>query len=146
MVGVSLCSKARRLSAARSSSTSAMRMSAGALQLHGEAGVEHVGARHALMDEARIRADEFGKWVRKAMTSCLVTRSISSMRATSKFAFVPFSQIALALSFGITPSSASASQACASISNQMLEPRLRLPDANHFGAGIARDHRKFPGE
>ena len=34
---------------------------AGALQLHGEAGVEHVGAGHALMHEARVGADEFGE-------------------------------------------------------------------------------------
>ena len=53
------------------------------------------------------------------MTSCLVSRSISSIRATSKVAALPFSQIVLAASFGMTPSSASASQACASISNQM---------------------------
>ena len=53
------------------------------------------------------------------MTSCLVTFSISSMRATSNFALPPFSQIAFAASFGMTPSLASASQACASISNQM---------------------------
>ena len=55
------------------------------------------------------------------MTSCLVTRSISSMRATSNVAFPAFSQIALALSLGMTPISASASQACASISNQILK-------------------------
>ncbi len=50
------------------------------------------------------------------MTSCRVSRSISSMRATSK---APLSHTALAASFGMTPSSACASQACASISNQM---------------------------
>ena len=53
------------------------------------------------------------------MTSCLVTRSISSMRSTSNFAAPPFAQMVFAASFGITPSSASASQAWASISNQM---------------------------
>ena len=53
------------------------------------------------------------------MTSCLVTRSISSMRATSKVTCPAFSQIALADSLGMTPISASASQAYASISNQM---------------------------
>ena len=53
------------------------------------------------------------------MTSCLVTRSISSMRSTSKVTFPAFSQMALALSLGMTPMSASASQAWASISNQM---------------------------
>ena len=57
--------------------------------------------------------------VRKAMTSCLVSRSISSMRATSNVAALPLSQMVFAACFGMTPSSASASQACASISNQM---------------------------
>ena len=33
----------------------------GARKLHGEAGVEHVRARHALMHEARVRADELGE-------------------------------------------------------------------------------------
>jgi len=58
-------------------------------------------------------------WVRNAITSCLVTRSISSMRATSKVALRPFSQIVFAASLGMAPSSAIASAACASISNQM---------------------------
>ena len=53
------------------------------------------------------------------MTSCFISRSISSMRSTSNVAAPPFSQIVFAAAFGMTPSSASASQACASISNQM---------------------------
>ena len=36
------------------------------------------------------------RWVRKAITSCLVTRSISSMRATLNLALLPLSQIAFA--------------------------------------------------
>ena len=56
--------------------------------------------------------------VRNAITSCLVTASIASMRATSNSTSFAF-QIALAADFGITPSSAWASAACASISNQM---------------------------
>ena len=56
MVGVILCSKARRLSAASSASTSAMQKVGGAHELHGEAGVEHVGGGHALVHEARLRA------------------------------------------------------------------------------------------
>lgn len=58
------------------------------------------------------------RWVRKAITSCLVTASISSMRATSKVASLAF-HTASAFALGITPSSACASQACASISNQI---------------------------
>ena len=65
--------------------------------------------------------------VRKAITSCLVTRSMASIFSTSTagwalsaaIALAPPSQIALAASLGITPISAMASQACASISNQM---------------------------
>ena len=53
------------------------------------------------------------------MTSCLTSASISSMRATSNLAFEPFSQMVFAASSGISPSSAMAEAACASISNQM---------------------------
>ena len=53
------------------------------------------------------------------MTSCLTSRSISSIRAMSNLAFLPLSQIFLAAAFGTMPSSAMASAACASISNQM---------------------------
>ena len=52
------------------------------------------------------------------MTSCRVTASISSMRAMSNSASLAV-QIAAAADFGITPSSAIASQAWASISNQI---------------------------
>ena len=55
------------------------------------------------------------------MTSCLTSRSISSIRATSNCASLPLAQMVLAASFGITPSSAWASAACASISNQILK-------------------------
>ncbi len=53
------------------------------------------------------------------MTSCLTSRSISSIRAMSNLAFLPLSQIFFAAAFGTMPSSAIASAACASISNQM---------------------------
>ena len=50
------------------------------------------------------------------MTSCLVSASIASIRSTSN---APRSHTAAAASFGTVPSSAMASSACASISNQM---------------------------
>ena len=50
------------------------------------------------------------------MTSCLVSRSIASMRSISH---LPFFQISRAAFLGTMPSLAIASQACASISNQM---------------------------
>src|SRR5215469_3325287 len=54
--------------------------------------------------------------VRKAMTSCLVSRSIASMRAISN---LPLARSALAADFGTVPCLAMASRAWASISNQM---------------------------
>ena len=61
------------------------------------------------------------------MTSCLVTRSMASIFSTlpagsalsASIALAPPSQMALAEAFGMMPASAMASQACASISNQM---------------------------
>ena len=61
------------------------------------------------------------------MTSCLVTRSMASILATlpagsaasAAMAALPPVQIASAAALGMMPSSAMASQACASISNQM---------------------------
>jgi hypothetical protein len=58
-------------------------------------------------------------WVRKAMTSCLVVPSISSIRSASKVASSPFSQMASAADLGMEPSSAILVAACASISNQI---------------------------
>ena len=52
---------ARRLRAASRRSRSARRMSDGLRELHGEAGVEHVRGGHALMHEARRRADMLGQ-------------------------------------------------------------------------------------
>ena len=59
-------------------------------------------------------------WVRKAMTSCLVTASISSMRSLSHWASLPLAQMVSAASLGMVPSCAIASAAWASISNQIL--------------------------
>ncbi len=53
------------------------------------------------------------------MTSCFTSRSMASIRSTSKVAFEPFSQTVSAASFGTTPRLASAVVAWASISNQM---------------------------
>ncbi len=53
------------------------------------------------------------------MTSCFVTASMASMRATSKVASRPIAQTFSAASFGTTPISARAVVAWASISNQI---------------------------
>ena len=86
--------------------------------------------------------------VRKAITSCLVTRSMASIfsrtspagsAARAAIAFSPPAQIAAAASFGMIPSSASASQAWASISNQM-QKAVRTENGSHLRPRIACDH------
>ena len=61
MVGVILCSKARRLSAASSCVDVGEQDVGGARELHVEAGVEHVRRGHALVHEARLGADDLGE-------------------------------------------------------------------------------------
>ena len=92
----------------------------GARELHGEAGVEHVGRRHALMHEARLRADDLGE-VREERDHVVLGLALDRVDARDVEGRAPcaFSQIVFAASFGIMPSSAIASAACASISNQM---------------------------
>ena len=80
MVGVSLCSKARRLSAASSRSTSAIRRSAARRSCT----LKQVSSTsEEVMPWCTKRASGptiSARWVRNAMTSCLTSRSISSMR------------------------------------------------------------------
>ena len=90
IVGVILCSKARLFSAASTLSTSSIKKIAGPLELDVEAGVEDVRRGHALVNEARLGPTISDRWVRNAMTSCLTSRSISSIRSTSKGAVAPF--------------------------------------------------------
>ena len=120
IVGVSLCSFARRSSTASSASISAISRSA---------------ARASCTDSVvSSTSEEVIPWcmkrassptcsatqVRNAITSCLVTASIASIAATSIAGFVAHhAHSACAALLGTTPSSASASVACASISNQI---------------------------
>ncbi len=120
MVGVILCSKARFFSAANTRSISSTRMSAARVSCT----LKQVSSTsEEVMPWCTKRASGptiSARWVVKARTSCLVSRSISSIRSMSKVTFFAFAQIVFAASFGITPSSAWASAACASISNQIL--------------------------
>jgi hypothetical protein len=93
----------------------------GANELDVEGGVEHVGRRHALVDEAAgIRADELGE-MREEGDDVMLGDGLDLVDAgdVELRSLPPFSQIVRAASLGMTPRSASASQACASISNQM---------------------------
>ena len=111
------------------------------LQLHGEAGVEHVRARHALMDEARIRADELGEMgeegdhvvlgdaldlvdaldVELRLAALLPDRLRRLLRDDAEFG-----QRVAGVGLDLEPDA---------------EARLGRPDRGHLGAGIAGDHR-----
>ena len=78
------------------------------------------------------------------MTSCLVTRSISSMRATSN---VTLARLLPDRLRRLLRDHAELGQRVAGVRLDLepdAEAGLRLPDRGHLGAGIAGDHRAFP--
>ena len=115
----------------------------GAGELHREAGVEHVGGGHALMDEARVRADEFGQMGQEG-DDVMLGDALDLVDAVDVEGDVP----------GLLPDvlraflrdHADLGEGVAGVGLDLepdLEPRLRLPDGDHFGAGIAGDHRRL---
>ena len=91
----------------------------GAHELHVEAGVEHVGGGHALVHEARLRPDDLGKMGEEG-DDVVLDLALDRIDARDVEARLePLSQTSRAASCGTTPSSATPSVACASISNQM---------------------------
>ena len=86
--------------------------------------------------------------VRKAITSCLVTRSMASIFSilpagsalSAAIAFLPPSQIALAASLGMTPSSAMRVAGMRLDLEPDAEAVLGRPDGGHLRPRIARDH------
>ncbi len=122
MVGVILCSKARVFSAAEHLVDIGDQQVGGAGELHVEAGVEHVGGGHALVDEARLGADDLGQVGQEGDDVVLdLALDLVDARRRRRWRPCALAQIVLAASFGMTPSSASASAAWASISNQILK-------------------------
>jgi hypothetical protein len=91
----------------------------GAHQLDVERGVEHVRGRHPLMDEARlVIADNLGQ-MRKEGDDVMLGHAPRSRRCGPRRIPRPSPPHRLRVSFGMTPRSACASQAWASISYQM---------------------------
>ena len=143
MVGVILCSKARFFSAASTRSISAIRMSAARVSWT----LRQVSSTsEEVMPWCTKRASGptiSARWVRKAMTSCLVSRSISSIRATSKVGILGLGPDRLR---GFLRDHAELGQRVRRMRLDLepdLEARLRLPDRGHFRAGIAGDHREL---
>ena len=126
-VGVTLCSRRALLQRGQHQVDVLQQEVGGAGELHGERGVEHVGRGHALVQEARLRADDLGDVGQEGddvvlrypldLVDLLDMPGGSALSAA--IAFLPPAQIAWAASLGMIPSSAMASAAWASISNQM---------------------------
>ena len=80
-------------------------------ELHGEASIQHVRAGHALVDEARLGADEFGE-MGQERDHVVLGDALDRLDALDvELRLAPFSQIAFAASFGMIPISAIASDA-----------------------------------
>ena len=144
MVGVILCSKARFFSAARTLSTSDDQQVRGAGELDVEAGVEHVGGGHALMDEAGLGADDFGQMGQEGDDVMLglaldlvdpgdVEGGVLGLGPDRLRGFLgddaEFRLRVRRMRLDLEPD---------------LEAGLRLPDGGHFRAGVAGDHRATP--
>ena len=142
-VSVSLCSSARVFERGKQPIDIGDEQVRSLDQLKVEAGVEHVGRGHALVQEARLGPTSSETEVRKAMTSCFTSRSIASMRAMSK---APRFFTASGTDFGIEPELGHGLGGKCLDLEPDAELGLRLPDASHFGAAIAGDHasRPFP--
>jgi hypothetical protein len=137
MVTVSLCSNARRFRRPAARPCPSSRRSARD-QLHVEAGVEHVRRGHALVHEAGIRPDDLGEMGQEGDDVVLGFPLDLVDAVDVEGGGAAFPRSSWRLPSGITPSSANASQAWASISNQM----------RNFDSGdiqIARDHRDHVG-
>ena len=109
-------------------------------ELHGEAGVEHVGAGEAEMDESRLRADEFGE----------VGQEGDHVMLGHLFDLVDPRHVELRLVALLPDRLRRRFRNDADLRHRLrgvgldLEPdakaRLGRPDGGHLGAGVARDH------
>ena len=143
MVGVILCSKARFFSAARTLSMSDSNRSAARVSCT----LKQVSSTsEEVMPWWTKRASGptiSARWVVKAMTSCLVSRSISSIRAMSK---VDVARLGPDRLRGFLGDDAEFRLRISRMRLDLepdLEAGLGLPDGGHFRAGIAGDHRKL---
>ena len=112
----------------------------GAFQLDAEAGVEHVGRRHALMHEAGVGADEFRE-VRQERDDVVLHLALDRVDLGDvEFCGAAFFPDRLG---GGLRDDAEFGQRVGGVRLD-LEPdaelRLRRPDRRHLGAGIAWDH------
>ena len=144
MVGVSLCSKRALLQRGQQRVEVGEQQVGGAHELHGEAGVEDVGGGHALVHEARLGPDDLGDVGEEGddvvldLALDLVDAGDVELGLASPSPRWPWRR-----SLGIRPSSAMASAACASISNQMRKRVSGAQIGGHLGPGVAGDHGRL---
>ena len=115
---------------------------AGALQLHGEAGVEHVRGGHALVHEARVGADELGE-MREKGDDVMPGHALDLVDAVDIERDV--SRLLPDRPGALLRDDAEVGQRVAGVRLDFepdAEPRLRRPQRDHIGAGIAGDHRR----
>ena len=112
----------------------------GAHELHVEAGVEHVGRGHALVHEARLRADDLGQMGEEG-DDVVLDLALDRVDALDVEGGV--------LALGpdrrrrLLRDDAELGHGVGGMRLDLepdAEARLRLPDRGHLGAGVARDH------
>ncbi len=116
----------------------------GALELHIEAGVEHVRGGHALMHEAGLRPHDLGEMGEES-DHVVLDLALDRIDAGN----VEFGVAALVAN-GLRGRSRDQAELGHGIGGMRLdlEPdaiaRLRVPDLGHVGPGVARDHAASP--
>ena len=145
MVGVSLCSKARRFSACEQGREVGEQQVGGARELHVEAGVEHVGRGHALVHEARLRPDDLGK-VRQEGDDVVLHLALD--RVDARHVEDGVAAALPDLGRGLLRHEAELGHGVEGVRLDLepdAEARLRRPDVGHFRAAVARDHPVLRG-
>jgi hypothetical protein len=138
--GVNLCSLRAGLQRGQHPVDIADQDVGGAGQLHGEAGVQHVRAGHALVQEAGFLTDDFGHMGQEGDDVVLggALDLVDPVGVEDRVAALGPDRLG-GIGSGMVPSSAILVAACASISNQILY-LVSCDQMATIGAGIARDH------
>ena len=114
-------------------------------ELYVETGIEHIGGGHALVDEARLRADDFGQMGQEGddVMLCFALDLVDPRHVENHVAGLgPYSL------GGFLRDDPEFRQRVSRMRLDLeldLEPRLGVPDGSHFRAGIAGDHRRLVG-
>ena len=140
MVGVILCSKARRLQRRQQLVDVVDQQVGRAHQLHVEAGVEHVGGGHALVHEARLGADDLGEMGEEG-DDVVLDLALDRVDARDVEGGVP--ALGPDLLGGGLRNHAEFGERISRVRLDLepdAEARLRVPDRGHFRPSVAGNH------